>query len=198
MPAGRRAGSDGEQRRAQIITVAQRSIAMLGFEGLRVRDVADQVGINIATLHYYFPSKESLVKAVVDRILGDLEPVPRIDPGTDPEAVLAEHIKRILDRFEADRDGFVVLNELNARAGRDPELRATLQANDEAWAGFLRPLFASGRENGQFRSDLDPDAAAAIVIGFLKSLLSQFGLTPELTRRAADELLRSVSVRNRG
>src|SRR5947208_9570069 len=31
----------------------------------RTRDVAAKVGVNIATLHYYFPTKEKLIRGVV-------------------------------------------------------------------------------------------------------------------------------------
>ncbi|MFI5913936.1 TetR/AcrR family transcriptional regulator [Dactylosporangium sp. NPDC051541] len=193
MPARKRTAVNGEQRRVQIVAAAQHAIATLGFEGLRVRDVAEQVGLNIATLHYYFPTKEALVTAVAQQIVGRLDRVPPSGPEREPRTVLAEHLEHILTRFAAERAEFVVLNELYARAGRDPELRATLQANDAAWAGFLYTVFAKGVERGQFRADLDPDAAAVLVIGFLKSLLMQLDLTDERARAAADELLRAVA-----
>ncbi|MBU2664048.1 TetR/AcrR family transcriptional regulator [Actinoplanes bogorensis] len=191
MPAGRRSGVDGEQRRAQIVTAAQHAIATLGFEGFRVRDVAAQVGINIATLHYHFPTKEALIAAVVQQIVGNLDRVP-YDPSADPRQVLTDHLGHILGRFDTEREQFLVLNELYARGGRDPELRTILVANDEAWADYLRPVFVAGRDQGRFRADLDPDAATALVIGFLKSLLFQYDLTPDRIQRTAAEILRAV------
>ncbi|MBM2615652.1 TetR/AcrR family transcriptional regulator [Actinoplanes sp. LDG1-06] len=182
----------GEQRRTEIVAAAQQAIARQGFEGLRVRDVAALVGINIATLHYHFPTKEALVTGVVQGIVGALDGVLPSGPERDPATVLAEHLTHILTRFEADRDEFVVLNELYARAGRDPELHVTLLANDVAWADWLRAVFEAGRAREQFRADLDPDAAAALVIGFLKSLLVQLDMTPQRSRAAADEILRAV------
>ena len=59
----------GAERRQQLVLVAYRLIAEKGFEGLRTRDVADQVGINHATLHYHFPTKEDLIKGVVDYLI---------------------------------------------------------------------------------------------------------------------------------
>src|SRR5262245_39197735 len=56
----------GQSRRQSLILAAFHSIAEKGFEGLRVRDVAAQVGINPATLHHYFPTKEALILAVVE------------------------------------------------------------------------------------------------------------------------------------
>jgi hypothetical protein len=76
--------------------------------------------------------------------------------------MLIQHIGHILGRFAADRNLFVVLNEIYARADRDPELRTVLLANDHAWADYLRTIFAAGRDAGQFRADLDPDGATVL------------------------------------
>lgn len=55
----------GEQRRS-LIEAAYRIIAEQGLKGLRTRTVAAQVGLTHATLHYYFPTKETLIQAVID------------------------------------------------------------------------------------------------------------------------------------
>ena len=52
-------------RRQALVAAAFRRIASDGFEGLRTRDVAADVGVNIATLHYYFPIKEASIRGVI-------------------------------------------------------------------------------------------------------------------------------------
>lgn len=198
MPGTRRRAVEGEQRSAQIIDAAEHAIATHGFEGLRVRDVADQVGINIATLHYYFATKEALVAAVAQRIARAFEPPPPTSPTDDARRVLVEHIEHIERRFETARSQFVVLNELYARASRGGEPHRVLRASDEAWAGYLRATFVAGLEQGRFRADLDPDGATALVIGFFKSLIHQLDLTADRLHRATDEILRAVSASDSG
>src|SRR5271157_2342927 len=58
-----------KDRRTELILIAYNHIAKRGFEGLRVRAVAAEAGINNATLHYYFPTKEDLIKGVVDHLI---------------------------------------------------------------------------------------------------------------------------------
>src|SRR3954470_10696985 len=75
-PAGRgssKAGRDSDpasatrdDRRAELVEAAYQLIAEKGIEGLRTRDVAARVGINISTLHYHFDTKEKLIAGVVD------------------------------------------------------------------------------------------------------------------------------------
>ena len=50
-----------EDRRRALVLAAFGQIAERGFEGLRTREVAAEAGVNIATLHYYFPTKEALI-----------------------------------------------------------------------------------------------------------------------------------------
>ena len=41
-------------------------VAEIGFEGLRLRQVAEQVGIDHSTLHHHFATKQALVAAVAE------------------------------------------------------------------------------------------------------------------------------------
>src|ERR1700680_3796581 len=60
------------ERAAEVIRAAYSLIAEKGMEGLRTRDVAARVGINSATLHYYFPTKEALIPGVVEYLMQEL------------------------------------------------------------------------------------------------------------------------------
>src|SRR5207244_10007286 len=62
--------SHSEDRRHALVAAAFGQIAERGFEGLRTREVAAEAGVNIATLHYYFPTKEDLIRAVVEHAMG--------------------------------------------------------------------------------------------------------------------------------
>src|SRR3979409_62859 len=59
------ANPPGPDRRGALVSAAYNQLAQRGFEGLRTREVAAEAGVNIATLHYYFPSKEILIGAVL-------------------------------------------------------------------------------------------------------------------------------------
>ena len=53
-------------RRRAIAEAARALIVEKGVEGLRTRDIAERVGINVATLHYHVPTKEALIGLVAD------------------------------------------------------------------------------------------------------------------------------------
>src|ERR1700750_1195248 len=55
-------------RRPAIAAAARALIVEKGVEGLRTRDIADRVGINVATLHYHVPTKEALIELVAESL----------------------------------------------------------------------------------------------------------------------------------
>jgi AcrR family transcriptional regulator len=67
----RRAGK--ADLRTQLIEVAARHFAQAGFEGASQRAVQREVGVNPATAHYYFGSKEALYRAVIETSLEGIQ-----------------------------------------------------------------------------------------------------------------------------
>ena len=66
-----RVREQSDVRRPAIAAAARALIAERGFEGLRTRDIAERVGINVATLHYHVPTKEALIEIVAQSMRDD-------------------------------------------------------------------------------------------------------------------------------
>lgn len=157
-----------DERRRSLVLAAYQLIAEKGFEHLRTRDVASRAGVNIATLHYYFASKEDLIPAVVDHLLHEFSApptsVPDIDDATPPGLLRAMFLMTY-ERFQAKPEIFIVLSELVLRSLRDATLRPTLQQLDNEWHNYLQYLVADGIRQGLFRAELDPgDIATRLII----------------------------------
>jgi len=67
-----KARKDPESMKARILTVARRIFGEYGFHGTTTRMIAQQVGIDISTLHYHWGGKKDLYEAVVVDINKDL------------------------------------------------------------------------------------------------------------------------------
>lgn len=52
------------EKQIQIIEVTEKLFAESGYEGTSVRDIAQEAGVNVAMISYYFGSKEKLFQAV--------------------------------------------------------------------------------------------------------------------------------------
>ncbi len=55
------------QTAQQILDVAQTLVRQRGYSAFSYADIADRVGIRKASIHYHFPSKDELVRALVVR-----------------------------------------------------------------------------------------------------------------------------------
>src|ERR1700680_1481084 len=115
-----RAGAVSERRRKELVLAAFHQIAEHGFEGLRTRDVASEVGVNVATLHYYFPTKEALIRAVVGHAMGRFRTT--FAPGGSPGAQLEAHFRGVRRLFRDEPELFAVMGELAQRSARDASI----------------------------------------------------------------------------
>jgi TetR/AcrR family transcriptional regulator, regulator of cefoperazone and chloramphenicol sensitivity len=160
----------GDERRDSLVRAAFACLAADGFEGLRTRSVADRAGVNIATLHYYFPTKEALIGGVADYLASQFI--------TQHAPPVASTGKPALDRLHqefADAHFYsterpeltAVLFELQLRGRRDPAIRQIIEPLFGHWQYGIERFLAAGREDGAFRSDLDPASAAALFVAAL-------------------------------
>jgi AcrR family transcriptional regulator len=166
---GRPAGpADAESRRQELLLAAYRQIAESGFEGLRTREVADEVGVNVATLHYYFPTKEALIRAVVGHAMSRFRTT--FEPGGSPGAQLAAHFRGVRRLYRDEPELFVVMGELAQRSGRDPQIAAIFKEMNDAWHAALRALVKHAQQEGFVSAGLEPDATASLVIATLRGM----------------------------
>lgn len=159
---------DAEPRRETLVQAAYRRLAEAGFEGLRTRDVAAEAGVNIATLHYYFPTKEALIRGVVAHAMGRFRTT--FAPGSKPGEQLAAQLRGVRRLAATEPELFVVMGELALRSGRDPAIEAIFKATIDTWHSTLRTLVRHAQKEGFADSELDPDAVAALVIATLNGL----------------------------
>lgn len=170
--AGRRGGytRHGAAQREALVHAAFNLIAERGFEGLRTRDVATRAGVNIATLHYYFATKEDLIRSVVDALIEKFrtQHVPYL--ATQPRRPLTELRQELQDAQYQVRESpeiFAVLFELFTRSTRDPAIKAILQDTDAQWKEHITLYLSEGVAQGVFRQDLDVAAAAAALVALV-------------------------------
>ncbi len=52
------------EKQLQIIRTAEKLFACKGYDGTSVRDIAEEAGVNVAMISYYFGSKEKLMQAL--------------------------------------------------------------------------------------------------------------------------------------
>src|SRR5581483_10479047 len=55
------------ETKQKILDAAERLIAEQGYDATSLRQIIGEAGVNLASIHYHFGSKEELLQAVVER-----------------------------------------------------------------------------------------------------------------------------------
>jgi AcrR family transcriptional regulator len=160
--------SHGEDRQQALVRAAFNQIAERGFEGLRTREVAAEVGVNIATLHYYFPSKEALIRGVIGYATGRFRST--LAPHGSPADQLRNHLRAMHALFRKEPRVAGVMAELALRSNRDPALARILRETNDAWHRTLRGLLRRAARDGHLKPELDSDDTATLIMATLSSM----------------------------
>ncbi|CAL8971212.1 Nucleoid occlusion factor SlmA [Cellulomonas sp. T2.31MG-18] len=134
LPAGRAAGPRmrRDQRRDQLLTIAQQLFASEGYHHVSMDDIADRALVSKPVLYRHFPSKLDLYLAVVDACGEDLlttmdralEPVQH-GQATDGRDVVAAIVRAYISFVEVAGEASSLLFESDVT--RDPGVRARVE-----------------------------------------------------------------------
>jgi len=156
------------ERQEELVAAAYGLVATRGFEGLRTRDVAGAVGLNVATLHYYYPTKEALIRGVVGHAMGRFRST--LSPAGSPGEQLRAHLGGLRRLARDDPELFAVMGELALRARRDRAIAAIVRETDEVWHATLAGLLRRAQKEGAIAPVLKPDDAAGVIVAMLKGI----------------------------
>jgi AcrR family transcriptional regulator len=157
-----------KDRRQALVQAAFNQIAARGFEGLRTREVAAGVGLNIATLHYYFPTKEALIRGVVAHAMDRFRRT--LAPHGSPADQLRNHLRAVRKLLRDEPEIGSVMGELALRSARDPALARIMRETNDAWHRTLRALLRRAATAGYLSPELDSDEVAALIMATLMSI----------------------------
>lgn len=155
------------KRKTALLQATFDVIAELGFEGLRTRAVADRAGVNIATLHYYFPGKQALIEGVAQFLGAKFVALHGPAPAPSGFAALDRLRQEFSDGhyyFEHQPQMLMVLQEFTLRGRRDPEVQKVVEMMYGHWRRNLEKMVVAGLAEGTFRSELNPEETLAMLL----------------------------------
>ncbi len=148
-----------------ILDAAERLFARQGFTATTIKQIGKEANVNPALLYYYYDSKETLYRAMLQRILGQL-----LARGTDAIERASNHADRIraFVRAQAKLLGeHPHFPQLLVRELVDHQAAHAEQAITSTAAGAFRGLcevIEAGQRDGAFRRSLDPRFTAISII----------------------------------
>jgi len=179
----------------RILDAAERMLQVRGYNGFSYGDVAQELGITRAALHYHFKGKAELGQALIERyatrFAAALESLDETAP--DAAAKLRGYADLYLD--VVNRDRMCLCGMLAAEYRTLPEpLQASVSAFFDTNTGWLRGVLEQGGTEGSLRLLGSPDDVAAMVLGGLEGAMLITRLDGDATRfsAAADRLINGL------
>lgn len=155
--------------REKLLLAALELFGQYGFDGVSTRKLAEQAGVNLQAINYYFGNKRGLYNAVADYLIDRLQ----VRIGERRKLVLgrlaeAQSGGRPIDADEA-RAILTVLGETMLTLFADDESAVWVrymvreqaeptEAYDRIYAGFMQPMLAAVRYLVGILLEADPDS----------------------------------------
>lgn len=158
----------GDERLESILEIAERMFFEKGYRGVSMRHLAAEVGVQISTLYYYFPSKEDilyrLLKTYLEALVGAAEgSIEDAGPGaTSIEKVRCLVRGSVLSLIEHRQAAGVSIS--GAMLELPPEQQVELNRYVDRYESLYRAVIREGIEAGELIST-DAALAAYLMLG---------------------------------
>ncbi|MFO0957897.1 MAG: TetR/AcrR family transcriptional regulator [Isosphaeraceae bacterium] len=182
-----------------VLDVAQELIQTRGYNAFSFRDVSDRVGIKTASIHYHFPTKTDLGRALIARQRRDVaaafEGIDREE--TDPGRKLSRYASIFRDTLEVG-NRMCLCGMLSADVTTlEPSIVGDLReafGDHEAW---LQKVLDGGRAAGLLEFPGSPGDEARLILSALEGamLLARTFGEPRRFDAAADILIARLAPR---
>jgi AcrR family transcriptional regulator len=178
-----------EKRRRQIIDTAREAFAAQGYARVGTADIARAAGISEPALYKHFAGKKELflatLRATAPRLLKIWEEisVDYEDPIESLWAIGVYYYDHLESHAANMKLQFRALSEAD-----DPDIRAALHDNFEAFVSFVADTLEEGKARGIVRPDVDTRMVAwqFLGIGMTLDLMHMLGFRDEMDRARAD------------
>jgi TetR/AcrR family transcriptional regulator, transcriptional repressor for nem operon len=170
MASGTRQTSVGTADRA--LDVAERLVQVRGFNGVSYADIAEELAITKASLHYHFRTKGELGQALISRYSARFAAaLAGIDRNvSQPRAKLEAYVEIYSGVLRGDRMCLcgMLAAEYETLPGPMGDAVATFFGDNEAWLG---KVVSEGQTDGSLSPRLSPGEASHMILSGLEGAM---------------------------
>ena len=162
------------EKQIAIINTAEKLFAVNGFDGTSVRDIAQEAGVNVAMISYYFGSKEKLMEAVFEERTNNIR--IKVENLLQNEKLTnLEKVNILIDDYV---DKFIHQQEFHKIM-----IREQLIEKDTVIAGFIhelkkrnlasiKTLVHDGQKSGEFKKNIDVVLMMTTMVGTVSQMIT--------------------------
>jgi len=175
-PAARAPRSDALRNRQRLLSAAAEAFAEQGTE-VTIAEIAQRAGVGKGTVFRHFPTKDDLIVAIMDELIGGLVANGRkLIDAADPAAALLEFMTTGIELLAADRGLCEVI-------GRPSLQQAAVQGGINHLCDVVEALTDRARRQGVIRSDITGQDVVLLLAGVRQTTAPLAATQPQLWRR---------------
>lgn len=157
------------EKAEQILEIAQRRFGIYGFEKTSMQDIADDLKMTKGSIYYYFPCKEDLFIAVIEKEQNDfLKKIRSEELNADDNAgclknyavIRLSYFRTLLNLARLRQESFSEIK---------PVIRQSLNDFREKEKEIIKQILEKGTNEGEFHIN-DPGNAAELFLDLLRGL----------------------------
>ena len=180
------------ERVPQIVEAAMKVFARKGFAAARMEDIAQEAGLSIGGVYWYFKGKDDVIVGIMQAIIdADVKTLRNL---LDASGTVRDRLAQyVLATIEEAIETTPLSYELYGLALRDTKVRKHIRSFFTAYRDVLAEFVRQGIQRGELR-DVDANLAATTFAALYEGMLEMALLDPksvdaETTLPAALDLL---------
>lgn len=172
-----------EERRPQIVEAAIRVFTRKGYHKATMPEIAQEAGLSIGGIYWYFKSKDEIVTAIMARLFQhDLAALAIL---LNADAPAADRLRAFVAQYVAFYEAYVWLNPIGVQVYAEATHAAAAQAFVQKYLGDYRQALATlidqGIQRGEFRP-VNPQDTANALLGLEEGLSLILAVDPQNVR----------------
>lgn len=177
------------EREGQIVVAAIQVLSAVGVANTTLRAVAREADVPLGTLHYVFPSKDQLLRAVIATLIDGA--LATVKSGLELDRGVAHAIRHGVFRFwdilvEGDVGLQIMQYELAMYSVRSQGPGGLAQLQFESYAALVSDFCERAAEAAGERCAVDFDTLGRLALAVLDGLIVQFVIVPDPVRARGD------------
>ncbi|WP_280233336.1 TetR/AcrR family transcriptional regulator [Nocardia cyriacigeorgica] len=184
------------EREEQIVAAAMRVLGTAGVAGTTLRGVAAEAGIPLGTLHYVFPSKDKLLRAVIATVIRDVSDAIRAELELDRGVAHAirQGVTSFWDKLVEGDVGLQIMQyELALYSARSEGPGGLAQLQFERYVCLISEFCEQAAQAAGERCAVEFDALGRLALALTDGLIMQYVASPD-PERARRDLNRAVDM----
>jgi AcrR family transcriptional regulator len=156
----------------RILRAAEECVRRWGLRRVSMSDVATEAGVSRGSVYRYFPDRDALIQAVLERVAE--AHVAEAEPSVRKQPTLAGKVAEaaVFVRHLADDERRLGLHEHPGEPALATLRLASTPTMFARWVDFWIPFLDAARAEGEVRADLDVRQASEWIMRILISLVT--------------------------